>query len=76
MNTAIYDIELALERGQTKYPHDPANGVAEMTGSQLLLKRVAADVSCKSSTGGMLNQIKQFNAFLERTALALESKRT
>ncbi|RFU26401.1 hypothetical protein B7463_g9928, partial [Scytalidium lignicola] len=75
LNSNIYDIELALERGKTKHPHDPANGVVDMTGTELLLKRVAQEASCKSSTGGILKQVKQFNAFLERAALALEAKR-
>jgi hypothetical protein len=46
-----------------------------MDGIGLLLKRVAGQVSNKSDSGGMLRQIKEFNAFLERTALALEGSK-
>jgi hypothetical protein len=44
-------------------------------GTDLLLKRVANEVSNKGDSGGMLRQIKQFNAFLERAALALEGRK-
>jgi hypothetical protein len=47
-----------------------------MTGMELLLKRVAGEVSNKSDSGGMLKQIKDFNAFLERAALALETRKS
>jgi len=43
---------------------------------ELLLKRVAGEVSNKSDSGGMLKQIKDFNAFLERAALALETRKS
>jgi hypothetical protein len=36
---------------------------------------VASDVSNKSDSGGILKQVKEFNAFLERAAVALEAKR-
>ena len=44
-------------------------------GTDLLLKRVSNEVSNKGDSGGMLRQIKQFNAFLERVALALEGRK-
>jgi hypothetical protein len=37
-----------------------------------LLKTVASDVSNKSSAGGILSHVRDFNDFLERAALALE----
>lgn len=46
-----------------------------MVGAELLLNRVAGEVSNKSDSGGMLRQIKDFNAFLERAALALEARK-
>ena len=46
-----------------------------MVGVELLLKRIAGEVSNKSDSGGMLKQIKDFNAFLERVALALEGRK-
>ncbi|KAH8816538.1 hypothetical protein F5884DRAFT_776585 [Xylogone sp. PMI_703] len=75
LNSRIYDIELALERGKAKYPVNNMNSVMDMTGTELLLKRLAQDVSCKSSNGGILKQVKEFNAFLERAAFALEARR-
>jgi hypothetical protein len=44
-------------------------------GTDYLLRRVANHVSNKGDSGGMLRQIKQFNAFLERAALALEGRK-
>jgi hypothetical protein len=72
LNTNIYDIELAVQRGKASYFID---STSQFIGVDLRLKRVADEVSCKSDSGGMLKQIKQFNAFLERAALALESRR-
>jgi hypothetical protein len=46
-----------------------------MSGIELLLTRMAGQVSKKSDSGGMLRQIKDFNAFLERAALALEGRK-
>jgi hypothetical protein len=45
-----------------------------MTGVELLLKRVAGEVSNKSDSGGILRQIREFNSFLERAALVLETR--
>jgi hypothetical protein len=46
-----------------------------MIGTEVLLKRVADEVSNNSDSGGILKQIKDFNAFLERAALVLESRK-
>lgn len=45
-----------------------------MSGPEVLLKRIAGKISNKGDSGGILKQIKDFNSFLERAALALESK--
>ena len=45
-----------------------------MVGLEMLLKKVAGQASSASHEGGMLKQIKDFNAFLERAALALENR--
>ncbi len=67
----MHDIELAIDTGKS-----PAiNQLDEMIGTELLLKRVAGEVSNKGDSGGFLNQVKQFNAFLERAALALEGRK-
>ena len=72
----VHDIELAVERGRQNDPHDPTDGPIEMVGTEVLLKRIAGELSNKSDSGGMLKQIKDFNAFLERTAIALETRKT
>jgi hypothetical protein len=61
---------LAIECGKVN-----ESGNDEKTGIELLLKRAAGEVSSKSGSGGTLKQIKEFNAFLERAALALEGKK-
>ncbi|TVY34120.1 hypothetical protein LSUB1_G006180 [Lachnellula subtilissima] len=75
VNTAVYDIELAVERGRATEPRTTADGSIEKSGLDVLLKRVAGEVSNESRSGGVLQRIKDFNAFLERAASALESKR-
>jgi hypothetical protein len=72
---AVHDIELAVERGKSsKFHNDPDRG-GDLMGTDYLLRRVANHVSNKGDSGGMLRQIKQFNAFLERAALALEGRK-
>lgn len=46
-----------------------------MAGTEVLLKRIADEVSNKSDSGGILKQIKEFNTFLERAALVLETQK-
>ncbi|KAF4633654.1 hypothetical protein G7Y89_g4463 [Cudoniella acicularis] len=75
LNATAHDIELAVDRGKTMQSRELANGSNELTGVELLLKRMANAVSTKSDSGGILQQIKEFNGFLERAALALESKK-
>ncbi|TVY93829.1 hypothetical protein LAWI1_G000736 [Lachnellula willkommii] len=76
VNTAVYDIELAVERGRATESRTTADGSIEKSGLEVLLKRVAGEVSNEGYSGGLLQQIKDFNAFLERAASALESKRS
>ncbi len=72
LNTTVHDIELAIDLGRTSEADDSG----EMIGTEVLLKRVADEVSNKSDSGGILKQIKEFNAFLERAALVLESRKS
>jgi hypothetical protein len=72
LNTAIHDIELAVERGKANA--QVTEGGVDTVGLEVVVKSVAAEASSASSEGGILKQIKEFNAFLERAALALESR--
>jgi len=66
---------MAVERGRATEPRTTADGSIEKGGLDILLKRVAGEVSNEGHSGGILQRIKNFNAFLERAASALESKR-
>lgn len=74
LNTAIHDIELAVEMGKAAPTHDQ-DGDADLVGSELLIKRVADEVSNKADSGGLMRRIKEFNAFLERAAVLLEARK-
>ncbi|OWP05230.1 hypothetical protein B2J93_7972 [Marssonina coronariae] len=74
LNTDIHDIELALELGKSA-ENGAVDQAGDMLGTELLLRRVAGEVSLKGDSGGVLRQIKEFNAFLERAALALENRK-
>lgn len=71
----MHDIDVAVEQGReaTELSRD-AQKQADLADLELLLARVADEASSGSSTGGMLRQVTEFNAFLERAALALESR--
>ena len=71
LNTTVHDIELAIDLGRSAQ----IDYIQEKTGTEVLLKRVADQVSNKSDSRGILKQIKEFNAFLERAALVLESRK-
>jgi len=64
-----------VERGKATPPIVAADGTVEKAGLDVLLKRVAGEVSNKGDSGGLLKRIKDFNMFLERAASALESKK-
>lgn len=70
LNNAVHDIEMAIEVGKTSKNAD----LHEMVGTELLLKRIAGQVSNKSHSGGLLRKLKEANAFFERAALILEGR--
>lgn len=74
LNNSLHDIELAIGRGQEYHADEPDVVRVDMQSIEIQLKRVAELASCKGNGGGMLAQIKNFNAFLERSALALEAR--
>ena len=71
----MHDIELAVEEGQ-RAPKLSAKQQkeADLAKLELLIAQVADQASSKSGPGGLLRQISDFNAFLERAAVALESR--
>jgi len=76
LNTVVHDIELAVDFGrnlESNEGHKPED--EEIPSIEHFLKRVASEASHKGDLGGIMNQVREFNAFLERAALALETKR-
>ncbi|CZR55684.1 uncharacterized protein PAC_05572 [Phialocephala subalpina] len=74
LNNNVHDIEMVIDLSKQRQPDD-GDQSNEMVGIEVLLKRVAGEVSSKGDAGGLLMQIKDFNAFLERAALALEGRK-
>ncbi|KAE8447012.1 hypothetical protein EG329_011146 [Mollisiaceae sp. DMI_Dod_QoI] len=74
LNTQVHDIEMAIDLGKQKHSSEDDQS-REMAGTEVLLKRVAGEVSNKGDSRGLLRQVKEFNAFLERAALALEGRK-
>lgn len=75
LSSAMDDIELAIENGKSVPDLNPKEQkVAELANLELLISRVASQASAASDGGGNLKQIKDFNAFLERAAAALERR--
>ena len=75
ISTAMYDIDLAAEHGVAASELTAAEAKkTEIANLELLIARVADQASTKSEGGGVLAQIKEFNAFLERTAAVLEAR--
>lgn len=72
----MHDIDLAVEKGQAAPELSAAEQrQADLANLELLVSQVADQASSKSDGGGTLRQIKEFNAFLERTAAVLEGRR-
>ncbi|KAG5988076.1 hypothetical protein E4U43_004838 [Claviceps pusilla] len=70
----MHDIDLAVAQGREAPELSQADErTAELGNLDLALAQVSDQVSSTSSTGGLLQQIRDFNAFLERAANALES---
>ncbi|KAL3466441.1 hypothetical protein BJX64DRAFT_228577 [Aspergillus heterothallicus] len=71
INHTLHNLDLALERGQNR---TSGEGESLTAGLEFRLRTVAQSVSSTASGahGGLLNQIKRFNAQLEATARKLE----
>lgn len=75
LSSALHDIDLAVDRGRQAADLPPAEEKkADLANLELLVSRLAEQGSSKSDTGGTLGQLREFNAFLERAAVALEGR--
>ncbi|KAI0015595.1 hypothetical protein F4780DRAFT_783999 [Xylariomycetidae sp. FL0641] len=76
LSSTMDDIELAIENGKTAPELDrKAEKAAELANLELLIAQVAGQATAAADGGGgALSQIKEFNAFLERAAAALEGR--
>ncbi|KAL6892563.1 hypothetical protein HDV57DRAFT_187040 [Trichoderma longibrachiatum] len=74
-SSLMHDVELAVEQGrEAPELSRAAQKEAELANLELLMSRVSEQASSSSFTGGILKQVKDFNSFLERAAIALESR--
>ena len=75
LSSAMHDIDLAVERGQAAPELSPSEQKkADLANLEFLISRVSSEVCNKGNEGGTLQQIKDFNAFLERAASVLEGR--
>ncbi|KAH0492370.1 hypothetical protein TgHK011_007328 [Trichoderma gracile] len=74
-SSLMHDVDLAVEQGrEAPELSRAAQKEAELANLELLVSRVSQQASSSSFTGGILKQVKDFNSFLERAAMALESR--
>ncbi|KPM43034.1 hypothetical protein AK830_g3560 [Neonectria ditissima] len=74
-SATMHDVDLAIERGRDAPELSRAEQKqAELANLELLVPQICDEASSASATGGMLQQVRDFNAFLERAAVALESR--
>ncbi|KAI1328883.1 hypothetical protein F5Y16DRAFT_136863 [Xylariaceae sp. FL0255] len=79
LSSAMDDIELAIGNGKTAPDLSMTNArerkMAELANLDLLVAQVTSQVTAAGDGGGgTLRQIREFNAFLERAAVALEAR--
>ncbi|KAL4804770.1 hypothetical protein BDV18DRAFT_161858 [Aspergillus unguis] len=74
INHSLHNLDLALERGRNQGQNRPTQDEPLTAGLELRLRNVARNVSSSApgAQGGLLSQIKAFNAQLEATAKRLE----
>ncbi|KAF5714972.1 hypothetical protein FGLOB1_3275 [Fusarium globosum] len=71
----MHDIDTAVERGRDVPELSRAQEKkADLANLELLVSRITDEATSSSSAGGMLQQVKKFNAVLERAEIALETK--
>ena len=69
----MHNIELAIEHDQAPLRQDEDTHMGS-ENLEYLLRTITAEVSSSSSEGGLLQSVKDFNAFLERAATVLEGR--
>ena len=71
----MHNVELAVHQGQAALELTPAEKKrADIANLELLISRVTDQACSSSDGGGVLQQIKGFNSFLERAAVLLEGR--
>ncbi|TGJ82689.1 hypothetical protein E0Z10_g6064 [Xylaria hypoxylon] len=75
LSSTMDDIELAIENGKMAPELNPKEQkMAELANLDVLISQITNQVSAVGDGGGTLRQIKDFNMFLERAAIALEGR--
>ncbi|KAK7544488.1 uncharacterized protein J3D65DRAFT_609740 [Phyllosticta citribraziliensis] len=74
LNAAIFDIELAVQRGKQNAERQGRQDEAPEMPLDWILDEVAGTVSLSGNGGGLLHKVKDFNAFLEQAAGVLEGR--
>jgi hypothetical protein len=67
----LHDIELAVQRGLALPQDHDAAASQDITGLELRLRKAALNVSSNAGQQGLLDQVKAFNALLERALATL-----
>ncbi|KAJ3493787.1 hypothetical protein NLG97_g4509 [Lecanicillium saksenae] len=71
----MHDIDMAVDQGREAADlSSPARKEAELGNLELTISQVAENASSRGPTGGLLHQLQDFNAMLERAATVLESR--
>ncbi|KAL8395723.1 hypothetical protein RB595_003268 [Gaeumannomyces hyphopodioides] len=73
ISSAMHDIELAVDEGRSAPELSAAEQKkAELENLELLMHRVGGQLCANGPGTGVLDQVKSFNAYLERAAAALQ----
>lgn len=68
----MHNIDLAIEQGRAAAElSEKEQKTADLSNLELLISRVMEQACSAGPSGGVLKQIRSFNAFLERAATAL-----
>ena len=72
----MQNVDLAIEQGRDapEPSSQRAKQQAELGNLELAIARISDQASSSATMGGMLFQVKEFNALLERAAIALETR--